>query len=176
MFQNIGVHGWSLFPCCFLEGLNSTKLYKSVKFPPSSLRIRGYHSWNTFGWKKMHVQILPPFTCMFVTFKYHFLDQSDFEQQTGPMSLCSNLKKLKHQNMKHWMCVIVCRIWTFTCMWSPRRYAFAMVNMARISSCIQDQLTETYDRGEPAIRHKWTGWVWEITGWSSKLQENYRSF
>jgi hypothetical protein len=84
----------------------------------------------------MHVQILPPFTCMFVTLKYHFLDQSDFEQQTGPMSLCST------------------RMLTFTCMWSPRRYAFAMFNMARISSCIQDQLTETYDRGEPAISHK----------------------
>jgi hypothetical protein len=49
----------------------------------------------------MHVQILPPFTCMFVTLKYHFLDQSDFEQQTCPMSLCSTLKKLKHRNMKH---------------------------------------------------------------------------
>ena len=32
------------------------------------------------------------------------------------------------------------------------------------------------DRGEPAVSYKWTGWVWEITGWSSRLQENYRSF
>ena len=32
------------------------------------------------------------------------------------------------------------------------------------------------DRGEPAVSYKWTGWVWEITGWSWRLQENYRSF
>ena len=31
------------------------------------------------------------------------------------------------------------------------------------------------DWGEPAVSYKWTGRVWEITGWSSKLQENYRS-
>jgi hypothetical protein len=30
------------------------------------------------------------------------------------------------------------------------------------------------DRGEPAVRSKWTGWIWEITGWSTRLQENYR--
>ena len=33
-----------------------------------------------------------------------------------------------------------------------------------------------YDRGEPVVSYKWTGWVWELTGWSSRLQENYRSF
>ena len=32
------------------------------------------------------------------------------------------------------------------------------------------------DRGEPAVSYRWTGWVWEITGWSSRLQANYRSF
>ena len=32
------------------------------------------------------------------------------------------------------------------------------------------------DRGEPALSYRWAGWVWEITGWSSRLQENYRSF
>ena len=32
------------------------------------------------------------------------------------------------------------------------------------------------DRGEPAVSYKWTGWVWEMTDWSSRLQENYRSF
>ena len=31
-------------------------------------------------------------------------------------------------------------------------------------------------RGEPAVSYKWTGWVWEITSWSSRLQENYRPF
>jgi hypothetical protein len=33
-----------------------------------------------------------------------------------------------------------------------------------------------YDRGPPAVSYKWAGWVWEITGWSLWLQENYRSF
>ena len=33
-----------------------------------------------------------------------------------------------------------------------------------------------YDRGEPAVSYKWTGWVWDITGWSSRLHENYQSF
>jgi len=28
------------------------------------------------------------------------------------------------------------------------------------------------DRGEPAVSYRWTGWVWEITGWSSRLQED----
>ena len=32
------------------------------------------------------------------------------------------------------------------------------------------------DQGEPAVSYRWTGWVGEITGWSSRLQENYRSF
>ena len=34
----------------------------------------------------------------------------------------------------------------------------------------------SYDWGEPAVSYKWTGWVWEIFGWSSRLQENYWSF
>ena len=29
----------------------------------------------------------------------------------------------------------------------------------------------TYDRGEPTVTYKWTGWVWKITGWSSRLLE-----
>ena len=33
-----------------------------------------------------------------------------------------------------------------------------------------------YDWREPAVSCRWTSWVWEITGWSSRLQENYRSF
>ena len=28
--------------------------------------------------------------------------------------------------------------------------------------------------GEPAASYKWTSWVWEITGWNSRLQENRR--
>jgi hypothetical protein len=31
-------------------------------------------------------------------------------------------------------------------------------------------------QGKPAVSYKWTSWVWEITSWSSKLQENCRSF
>ena len=34
----------------------------------------------------------------------------------------------------------------------------------------------TYDREEPAVSYRWMGWVWEITGWSWRLQEDYRSF
>jgi hypothetical protein len=33
-----------------------------------------------------------------------------------------------------------------------------------------------YDRGELAASYRWTGWVREITGWSSRLQETYQSF
>ena len=36
-------------------------------------------------------------------------------------------------------------------------------------------LVSSSDRGGPAVSYKWTGWVWVITGWSSRLQENYRS-
>ena len=38
------------------------------------------------------------------------------------------------------------------------------------------KLVGIYDQGGPAISYKWTGWVWEITGWSSRLQVNYWSF
>ena len=34
----------------------------------------------------------------------------------------------------------------------------------------------TNEHEEPAVNYKWTGWVWEITSWSSRLQDNYRSF
>ena len=30
--------------------------------------------------------------------------------------------------------------------------------------------------GSTGVSYRWTGWLWEITGWSSRLQENYRSF
>ena len=33
----------------------------------------------------------------------------------------------------------------------------------------------SYVRGEPAVSYRWTGWVWEMTGWCSRLQEDYRS-
>jgi hypothetical protein len=28
---------------------------------------------------------------------------------------------------------------------------------------------------ELTASYKWTGWAWEMTGWSSRLQENYPS-
>ena len=31
-------------------------------------------------------------------------------------------------------------------------------------------------KGELAVGYRWTGWIWEITGWSWRLQENYRPF
>ena len=34
----------------------------------------------------------------------------------------------------------------------------------------------TYVREEPVVSHRWSGWVCERTGWSWRLQENYRSF
>ena len=34
----------------------------------------------------------------------------------------------------------------------------------------------TNEQGEPTISYRWTGWVWEITSWSSRLQENYPRF
>ena len=36
--------------------------------------------------------------------------------------------------------------------------------------------TWSCDQGELAVSYRWTGRVWEMTGWSSRLQENYRSF
>jgi hypothetical protein len=39
------------------------------------------------------------------------------------------------------------------------------------------EAAEPYDREEPALCYRWTGWAWEITNWSSsRLQENYWSF
>ena len=42
-----------------------------------------------------------------------------------------------------------------------------------VGPCLKKKKNE---RGEPTASYRWTGWVWEITGWSSRLQENYRSF
>ena len=36
--------------------------------------------------------------------------------------------------------------------------------------------SQTYVREEPAVSCRWTGWIWETTGWSSGLQEIYQSF
>ena len=34
----------------------------------------------------------------------------------------------------------------------------------------------TTTREEPAVNYRWISWVWKITSWSSRLQENYWSF
>ena len=31
-------------------------------------------------------------------------------------------------------------------------------------------------QGEPTVSYRWIGWVWEITGWSLRLHENFQSF
>jgi hypothetical protein len=33
-----------------------------------------------------------------------------------------------------------------------------------------------YDRGESVVSYRWTNWVWELTGWSSRVKENYLLF
>ena len=55
-----------------------------------------------------------------------------------------------------------------------------------LSSCCKPTLVEEAQHyiitlplnewGEPTASYRWTGWAWEITGWSSRLQENYLSF
>ena len=30
------------------------------------------------------------------------------------------------------------------------------------------KVVRNYDRGEPAVSHKWTNWVWEVSSWSSR--------
>ena len=35
--------------------------------------------------------------------------------------------------------------------------------------------TVSHDRREPAVSYRWTSWVWEITGWSWRLEEDYWS-
>ena len=57
------------------------------------------------------------------------------------------------------------------------------VMVTALDSCVKWPLAQrswvskwANDRGEPTVSYKWTSWVWKITGWSSKLQENYRSF
>ena len=54
-----------------------------------------------------------------------------------------------------------------------------------LSSCCNTLIEETQhyiiftlplnERGEQTASYRWTGWIWEITGRSSRLQENYPS-
>ena len=41
---------------------------------------------------------------------------------------------------------------------------------------VSSEMFLIYDWGEPAVSYRWTGWVWEITSWSSRLQGKYWSF
>ena len=38
------------------------------------------------------------------------------------------------------------------------------------------QWAQSNDQGEPAVSYRWTGWVWGITGWHRRLQENTDHF
>ena len=57
-----------------------------------------------------------------------------------------------------------------------------MVNSSPCISLISARLTapDLYvlitARGEPAVSYRWTDRIWEIMGWSSRPQENHRSF
>ena len=44
------------------------------------------------------------------------------------------------------------------------------------SSVTDLKVLPSYDRWEPVVNYRWTSWVWDISGWSSRLQENYPSF
>ena len=53
---------------------------------------------------------------------------------------------------------------------------FLWRTIARVpNSCEASMLLWSWARREPAVSYRWTGWVSEITGWSSRLEENYRS-
>jgi hypothetical protein len=53
--------------------------------------------------------------------------------------------------------------------------AFEHFPLGSHNSCMVTAIG-SYDQGELAFSCRWTGWAWDITGWSSRLHENYRSF
>ena len=55
-------------------------------------------------------------------------------------------------------------------------HSFEMTNDPNLASSKVHRGRRPYDREEPAVSYRWTGWVWKIIGWSSRLQENYRPF
>ena len=68
------------------------------------------------------------------------------------------------------------------CLWiAPRTHAVMEMRGVTVMRgltfhhAVFSVLNEGYDRGEPAVSYIWTGWV-QMTGWSSRLQENYLSF
>ena len=69
------------------------------------------------------------------------------------------------QFLTHTEQILTCRLHP----WWLKRYMETWVNVH-----FMQQLA--YDLGEPAVSYRWTGCVGEITGWSSSVQENYRSF
>ena len=60
------------------------------------------------------------------------------------------------------------------CVYHMRTYIAGLCSRVNIRLFISSQnIIQIYDQGEPAVSYKWAGWVWEITGWSSRLLENY---
>ena len=58
----------------------------------------------------------------------------------------------------------------------PCGYALRSVVAFLFPERAENEDDGTYDWGELAVSYRWTGWVWEITSWRSRMQENYRSF
>ena len=56
-------------------------------------------------------------------------------------------------------------IWDFLCIKFLRRLKESGNSM----NLRGGEITSTYDRREPAVSYKWTGWVWEIHRWKSKI-------
>ena len=57
---------------------------------------------------------------------------------------------------------------------SPRSKLAGMTQSRSLYSC-RHKSWAPMNGGESTASYTWTGWVWEITGWSSRLQENYPS-
>ena len=59
----------------------------------------------------------------------------------------------------------------------PTQNPWAWVGIGMGTQCrAMLYIPQPTDRGEPAVSYKWNGWVWEITGLSSRLQDNYQAF
>jgi hypothetical protein len=102
-----------------------------------------------------------------------------FEQEINKHVCWITISKSGEVRFPHWLLLIL-----------HRRFAnatqgldwFVSIESVEVGDHeIRTKLTAThtylqgYDRGEPAVSYRWTGWVWELTGWSSRLQENYQS-
>ena len=50
------------------------------------------------------------------------------------------------------------------------------VNLCNLNCWERGSWDLSNDQGEPTASYRWIGWVWEITGWSSRLQETTDHF